>query len=78
MARRCYNAQQQLVRPQAGEMTLDHLGLAVVSHCSLQFQKYAFEYIPGQEDGAIAWFVGDEETFRMSGKYPRLALHESC
>ncbi|KAF8249852.1 beta-glucan synthesis-associated [Wilcoxina mikolae CBS 423.85] len=32
------------------------------------FQKFAFEYIPGQEDGAIAWFVGDEETFRMSGK----------
>ncbi|KAI5814209.1 beta-glucan synthesis-associated [Pyronema omphalodes] len=27
------------------------------------YQKYAFEYIPGKEDGAIAWFVGDEETF---------------
>ncbi|KAI5842865.1 beta-glucan synthesis-associated [Tricharina praecox] len=33
-----------------------------------EYQKYAFEYIPGQEDGAIAWFVGDDETFRMSGK----------
>ena len=33
-----------------------------------QYQKYAFEYIPGGEDGAIAWFVGDDETFRMSGE----------
>jgi len=31
------------------------------------FQKYAFEYIPGQEDGRVAWFVGDDETFRMNG-----------
>src|SRR5690554_2667964 len=33
-----------------------------------QYQKYAFEYVPGQKDGQIAWFVGDEETFRMTGK----------
>ncbi|KAG0633625.1 beta-glucan synthesis-associated [Tuber brumale] len=32
-----------------------------------QYQKYSFEYIPGEEDGAIAWFVGDEETFRVLG-----------
>ncbi|TGZ77243.1 beta-glucan synthesis-associated [Ascodesmis nigricans] len=32
-----------------------------------QYQKYAFEYIPGKADGAIAWFVGDEETLRMTG-----------
>lgn len=32
-----------------------------------QFQKYAFEYMPGKAAGAIAWFVGDEETFRMTG-----------
>lgn len=32
-----------------------------------RFQKYAFEYIPGGADGQVAWFVGDEETFRMSG-----------
>ncbi|KAL0638169.1 beta-glucan synthesis-associated protein [Maublancomyces gigas] len=32
-----------------------------------QFQKYAFEYTPGKAAGAIAWFVGDEETFRMTG-----------
>ncbi|KAA8904171.1 beta-glucan synthesis-associated [Sphaerosporella brunnea] len=32
-----------------------------------QYQKYAFEYIPGKEDGEIAWFVGDFETFRMKG-----------
>ncbi|KAG0127994.1 beta-glucan synthesis-associated [Tuber indicum] len=31
------------------------------------YQKYSFEYIPGEEDGAIAWFVGDEETFRVLG-----------
>ncbi|RPA94517.1 beta-glucan synthesis-associated [Choiromyces venosus 120613-1] len=31
------------------------------------YQKYSFEYIPGGEDGAIAWFVGDEETFRVLG-----------
>ncbi|KAI5779289.1 beta-glucan synthesis-associated [Geopyxis carbonaria] len=35
---------------------------------STLYQKYAFEYIPGKEDGMIAWFVGDDETFRMSGK----------
>lgn len=33
----------------------------------IQFQKYAFEYTPGGADGMVAWFVGDEETFRMSG-----------
>ncbi|KAI5839238.1 beta-glucan synthesis-associated [Morchella snyderi] len=32
-----------------------------------QFQKYAFEYRPGKRNGKIAWFVGDEETFRMTG-----------
>ncbi|KAL7273224.1 beta-glucan synthesis-associated protein [Rhizina undulata] len=32
-----------------------------------KYQKYAFEYLPGKADGAIAWFVGDEETFRMTG-----------
>lgn len=33
----------------------------------MKFQKYAFEYIPGKAAGAIAWFVGDDETFRMTG-----------
>ncbi|PUU80090.1 beta-glucan synthesis-associated [Tuber borchii] len=32
-----------------------------------QYQKYSFEYIPGDKDGAIAWFMGDQETFRMLG-----------
>jgi beta-glucanase (GH16 family) len=47
---------------------------SIPPHCGgpwlieLQYQKYAFEYIPGKENGAIAWFVGDDETFRMSGK----------
>jgi beta-glucanase (GH16 family) len=39
-----------------------------------QYQKYAFEYIPGKENGAIAWFVGDAETFRMSGNYSSSAF----
>lgn len=33
----------------------------------LKYQKYAFEYEPGREDGKIAWFVGEHETFRMTG-----------
>ncbi|KAI9811121.1 MAG: hypothetical protein M1826_003316 [Phylliscum demangeonii] len=32
-----------------------------------QYQKYAFEYTPGTDQGAIAWFVGDQMTFAMSG-----------
>lgn len=31
------------------------------------YQKYAFEYGPGGSDGYIAWFVGDDMSFRMSG-----------
>ena len=33
-----------------------------------QYQKYAFEYKPGGDDGQIAWFVGDQMTYLMSGK----------
>jgi beta-glucan synthesis-associated protein KRE6 len=33
-----------------------------------QYQKYAFEYVPGVGgDAYIAWFVGDDMTFRMTG-----------
>ncbi|KAK6343388.1 hypothetical protein TWF730_010977 [Orbilia blumenaviensis] len=32
------------------------------------FQKYAFEYVPGKGDGHITWFVGDEPTFTMKGE----------
>jgi beta-glucanase (GH16 family) len=34
----------------------------------LQYQKYAFEYIPGTSSGKIAWFVGDDPTFIMDGR----------
>lgn len=44
-----------------------------------QFQKYAFEYIPGKAAGAIAWFVGEEETFRMTGKLMDVfSPHRTC
>ncbi|KAI9842860.1 MAG: hypothetical protein M1837_006881 [Sclerophora amabilis] len=33
-----------------------------------QFQKYAFEYTPGNQDGEITWFVGDDVAYAMSGK----------
>ncbi|KAI9769769.1 MAG: hypothetical protein M1840_003763 [Geoglossum simile] len=33
-----------------------------------KYQKYAFEYTPGGEDGEIAWFVGNEVSYLMSGK----------
>lgn len=32
------------------------------------FQKYGFDYTPGQGTGHISWFVGDEETFTMHGE----------
>ncbi|KAF2456245.1 beta-glucan synthesis-associated [Lineolata rhizophorae] len=33
------------------------------------YQKYAFEYIPGDdEDAYIAWYVGDEMTFKMDAR----------
>ncbi|PQE29101.1 glycoside hydrolase family 16 protein [Rutstroemia sp. NJR-2017a BBW] len=32
------------------------------------YQKYAFEYIPGTSDGKIAWFVGEDQTFMMDGR----------
>ncbi|RDW91994.1 hypothetical protein BP5796_01388 [Coleophoma crateriformis] len=32
------------------------------------YQKYAFEYIPGESTGKIAWFVGDEQTFMLDGR----------
>jgi beta-glucanase (GH16 family) len=34
----------------------------------LQYQKYAFEYIPGTSNGKIAWFVGEDPTFIMDGR----------
>lgn len=33
-----------------------------------QYQKYAFEYIPGTSEGKIAWFVGDDPTLIMDGR----------
>lgn len=33
-----------------------------------EYQKYAFEYIPGTSSGKIAWFVGDDQTFMMDGR----------
>ncbi|KAG8528499.1 uncharacterized protein KY384_007417 [Bacidia gigantensis] len=36
---------------------------------NIQYQKYGFEYTPGSgEDGHIAWFVGDDVSFEMSGE----------
>jgi len=32
------------------------------------FQKYAFEYIPGNSEGKIAWFVGEIQSFMMDGR----------
>lgn len=34
----------------------------------LQYQKYAFEYIPGTSQGKIAWFVGEDPSFIMDGR----------
>ncbi|KAH8804769.1 beta-glucan synthesis-associated protein-domain-containing protein [Xylogone sp. PMI_703] len=33
-----------------------------------EYQKYAFEYVPGTSEGKIAWFVGDERSFMMDGR----------
>jgi beta-glucanase (GH16 family) len=33
-----------------------------------EYQKYAFEYIPGTDQGKIAWFVGEDQTFMMDGR----------
>jgi len=33
-----------------------------------QYQKYAFEYIPGTSTGKIAWFVGGDPSFIMDGR----------
>lgn len=33
-----------------------------------EYQKYAFEYIPGTSKGKIAWFVGEDQTFMMDGR----------
>lgn len=33
-----------------------------------QYQKYAFEYIPGTSTGKIAWFVGEDPSFIMDGR----------
>lgn len=33
-----------------------------------QYQKYAFEYIPGTNKGKLAWFVGEDQTFMMDGR----------
>jgi beta-glucanase (GH16 family) len=33
-----------------------------------QYQKYAFEYIPGTSSGKIAWFVGEDPSFIMDGR----------
>ncbi|KAF2817026.1 beta-glucan synthesis-associated [Mytilinidion resinicola] len=33
------------------------------------YQKYAFEYVPGEgEDAYIAWYVGDQMTWRLDGR----------
>jgi beta-glucan synthesis-associated protein KRE6 len=33
-----------------------------------QYQKYAFEYVPGTSTGKIAWFVGEAPSFIMDGR----------
>ncbi len=33
-----------------------------------EYQKYAFEYIPGTSTGKIAWFVGEDPSFIMDGR----------
>ncbi|PMD23387.1 glycoside hydrolase family 16 protein [Hyaloscypha hepaticicola] len=33
-----------------------------------QYQKYAFEYIPGTATGKIAWFVSEDPSFIMNGR----------
>ena len=34
-----------------------------------EYQKYAFEYIPGDAStGKIAWFVGEDQSFMMDGR----------
>jgi beta-glucanase (GH16 family) len=33
-----------------------------------QYQKYAFEYAPGDANGKIAWFVGEEQSFLVDGR----------
>jgi beta-glucan synthesis-associated protein KRE6 len=32
------------------------------------YQKYAFEYIPGNSTGKIAWFVGENQSFMLDGR----------
>lgn len=34
----------------------------------LEYQKYAFEYIPGTSTGKIAWFVGEDPSLIMDGR----------
>lgn len=34
----------------------------------LAYQKYAFEYVPGNSSGKIAWFVGEDPSFIMDGR----------
>ena len=33
-----------------------------------EYQKYAFEYVPGTDKGKIAWFVGEDPTFILDGR----------
>lgn len=33
-----------------------------------EYQKYAFEYEPGNANGKIAWFVGDNQSFLVDGR----------
>jgi beta-glucan synthesis-associated protein KRE6 len=33
-----------------------------------QYQKYAFEYEPGTNNGKIAWFVGEDRSLMMDGR----------
>ncbi|KAI9764305.1 MAG: hypothetical protein M1835_007602 [Candelina submexicana] len=33
-----------------------------------QYQKYAFEYTPGTDNGEIAWYVGEDMSYMMKGK----------
>lgn len=33
-----------------------------------EYQKYAFEYIPGTTEGKIAWFVGEDQSFMLDGR----------
>lgn len=65
--RRRHNSEQWLVWRDPGKLSSSTL-LRSGNLWIIQYQKYAFEYIPGEADGSIAWFVGDEETIRMTGR----------